>query len=64
MTTRRSAKNYPFLWLHVDAAWAGLALVCPEYREVCQLPIINSHADSFCTNFHKVFAFLSREICP
>ncbi|OAX41200.1 hypothetical protein K503DRAFT_767882 [Rhizopogon vinicolor AM-OR11-026] len=46
-------KQYPFLWLHVDAAWAGVALVCPEYREACQLPAINSYADSFCTNFHK-----------
>ncbi|OAX35426.1 hypothetical protein K503DRAFT_370304 [Rhizopogon vinicolor AM-OR11-026] len=46
-------KSHPFLWLHVDAAWAGVALVCPEYREVCQLPAINSYADSFCTNFHK-----------
>ncbi|KAG1794187.1 pyridoxal phosphate-dependent transferase [Suillus plorans] len=47
------AKNYPFLWLHVDAAWAGVALVCPEYREACQLSAINTYADSFCTNFHK-----------
>ncbi|OJA13179.1 hypothetical protein AZE42_10172 [Rhizopogon vesiculosus] len=46
-------KSHPFLWLHVDAAWAGVALVCPEYREACQLPAINSYADSFCTNFHK-----------
>ncbi|OJA12592.1 hypothetical protein AZE42_06905 [Rhizopogon vesiculosus] len=46
-------KIYPFLWLHVDAAWAGVALVCPEYREACQLPAINSYTDSFCTNFHK-----------
>ncbi|KAG0693790.1 pyridoxal phosphate-dependent transferase [Suillus ampliporus] len=47
------AKHYPFLWLHVDAAWAGVALVCPEYREACQLPAVNNYADSFCTNFHK-----------
>lgn len=47
------AKNYPFLWLHVDAAWAGVALVCPEYREACQLSAVNTYADSFCTNFHK-----------
>jgi aromatic-L-amino-acid decarboxylase len=47
------AKHYPFLWLHVDAAWAGVAFVCPEYREAYQLPAINNYADSFCTNFHK-----------
>ncbi|KAG1818039.1 pyridoxal phosphate-dependent transferase [Suillus subaureus] len=47
------ATHYPSLWLHVDAAWAGVALVCPEYREACQLPAINTYADSFCTNFHK-----------
>ncbi|KAF8531528.1 pyridoxal phosphate-dependent transferase [Gautieria morchelliformis] len=41
------------LWLHVDAAWAGVALACPEYRELCQLESINRYAQSFCTNFHK-----------
>lgn len=35
------------------AAWAGVAFVCPEYREAYQLPAINNYADSFCTNFHK-----------
>lgn len=53
-----AAKHYPFLWLHVDAAWAGVALVCPEYREACQLPAVNHYADSFCTNFHKVCSHL------
>ncbi|KAF9240382.1 pyridoxal phosphate-dependent transferase [Melanogaster broomeanus] len=43
----------PSLWLHVDAAWAGVSLVCPEYRELCLLDDINQYADSFCTNFHK-----------
>lgn len=47
------AKNYPFLWLHVDAAWAGVAYACPEYREAYHLPAINNYVDSFCTNFHK-----------
>ncbi|KIJ40182.1 hypothetical protein M422DRAFT_49315 [Sphaerobolus stellatus SS14] len=41
------------IWMHVDAAWAGLALACPEYRDVCQLEAINKYADSFCINFHK-----------
>ncbi|EIN03898.1 hypothetical protein PUNSTDRAFT_55958 [Punctularia strigosozonata HHB-11173 SS5] len=43
----------PGMWMHVDAAWAGIALACPEYREFCQLDAINTYADSFCTNFHK-----------
>jgi aromatic-L-amino-acid decarboxylase len=37
-------------WLHVDAAWAGSAAVCPEHRSIldgCEL------ADSFCFNPHK-----------
>ncbi|KAF8585535.1 aromatic-L-amino-acid decarboxylase [Ramaria rubella] len=41
------------LWLHVDAAWAGVTLACPEYRELCQLDAINAYAHSFCINFHK-----------
>eukprot|EP00163_Fabomonas_tropica_P013522 TRINITY_DN2503_c0_g1_i4.p1 TRINITY_DN2503_c0_g1~~TRINITY_DN2503_c0_g1_i4.p1 ORF type:complete len:502 (+),score=105.31 TRINITY_DN2503_c0_g1_i4:141-1508(+) len=38
------------LWLHVDAAYAGSACVCPEYR-----PMINGveFADSFNFNLHK-----------
>ncbi len=37
-------------WLHIDAAWAGAALICPEHR-----PLIRGieHADSFCFNPHK-----------
>ncbi|KAK2464196.1 hypothetical protein APHAL10511_003653 [Amanita phalloides] len=46
-------KDYPSLWLHIDAAWAGCALSCPEYRGVCYLDEINAVATSFCTNFHK-----------
>jgi aromatic-L-amino-acid decarboxylase len=37
-------------WLHVDAAWAGVAAVCEELR------FINAgveNADSYCTNPHK-----------
>ena len=43
-------KDYPDLWVHVDAAHAGSALVCPEYQH---------HAahwaefDSFDFNMHK-----------
>jgi aromatic-L-amino-acid decarboxylase len=38
------------LWLHVDAAYAGSAFICPEYR-----PILNGieKADSFNFNPHK-----------
>ncbi|MDY7227442.1 pyridoxal-dependent decarboxylase [Hyalangium rubrum] len=37
-------------WLHVDAAWAGAALLCPEYRE----PATGLEAvDSFAFNPHK-----------
>ncbi len=38
------------LWLHVDAAYAGIAAVAPELRHIlrgCE------HADSFVTNPHK-----------
>ncbi|KXN87356.1 Aromatic-L-amino-acid decarboxylase, partial [Leucoagaricus sp. SymC.cos] len=47
------AKEYPSLWIHVDAAWAGVALSCPEYREKLYHAEINEIATSFCTNFHK-----------
>lgn len=47
------ARNHG-LWLHIDAAWAGVALACQEFHEACHLNGINAYADSFCTNFHKV----------
>ncbi|KAG8997249.1 hypothetical protein FRB94_007779 [Tulasnella sp. JGI-2019a] len=47
------AESYPDLWIHVDAAWAGVVLACPEYRAKCHLDMINKHAQSFCANFHK-----------
>jgi aromatic-L-amino-acid/L-tryptophan decarboxylase len=37
-------------WLHVDAAWAGVAAVCPELRWVNDGV---RQADSYCTNPHK-----------
>ena len=37
-------------WLHVDAAWAGVATVCPEYRGLLSGV---SRADSLCINPHK-----------
>jgi len=45
--------DYPDIWLHVDAAWAGAAFSCPEFRERCRVPAINKSADSLCVNFHK-----------
>lgn len=38
------------VWLHVDAAWAGVAAVCPEHRD--HLAGVGA-ADSFVTNPHK-----------
>lgn len=55
-------RGYPDIWLHVDAAWAGVTLVCPEYRDYGQLAAINEHADSFCMNFHKASLDRSLEI--
>lgn len=49
-----AANDYPSLWVHVDAAWAGVALACPELRQSLYLDDINAFAHSFCTNFHKV----------
>ncbi len=39
------------LWLHVDAAYAGVAAVCPELRWVNDG--VADHADSYVTNPHK-----------
>ncbi|KAF9017992.1 hypothetical protein BDZ89DRAFT_1140313 [Hymenopellis radicata] len=50
---KQVVKEHPYLRVHVDAAWAGVALSCPEYRQDCFLDEINEFADSFCTNFHK-----------
>jgi aromatic-L-amino-acid decarboxylase len=37
-------------WLHIDAAWAGVAAVCPELRWInAEVEL----ADSYCTNPHK-----------
>ena len=37
-------------WLHIDAAWAGVAAVCPELRWINDGVEL---ADSYCTNPHK-----------
>ncbi|NUR82738.1 MAG: aminotransferase class V-fold PLP-dependent enzyme [Nonomuraea sp.] len=38
-------------WLHVDAAYAGVAAVCPEFRWINDG--VAEYADSYCTNPHK-----------
>lgn len=43
-------KDYPDIWVHVDAAYAGAALVCEEFQHLTK----NFHAfDSFNVNLHK-----------
>jgi aromatic-L-amino-acid decarboxylase len=37
-------------WVHVDAAWAGVAALCPEFRWLLDGV---EQADSFCTDAHK-----------
>ncbi|KAF2163341.1 hypothetical protein M409DRAFT_37276 [Zasmidium cellare ATCC 36951] len=44
------AKDYPDIWIHVDAAYAGAALVLPEYQHLSkQIEFV----DSFDFNMHK-----------
>lgn len=46
--TRRRLLRKP--WLHVDAAYAGVAALCPEYRDIFDGA---ECLDSLSTNFHK-----------
>jgi len=39
------------VWLHVDAAYAGVAAVCPELRWINDG--VGDYADSYCTDPHK-----------
>jgi aromatic-L-amino-acid decarboxylase len=43
-------KDWPDLWVHVDAAYAGSALVCEEYQHLSKSFV---HFDSFDFNMHK-----------
>ncbi|KAL1649197.1 hypothetical protein SLS58_001771 [Diplodia intermedia] len=43
-------KDFPDVWVHVDAAYAGAALVCEEYQHLTP-PL--AHFDSFDVNMHK-----------
>jgi aromatic-L-amino-acid decarboxylase len=44
------AKDYPDIWIHCDAAYAGSALILPEYQHYSQQM---SFVDSFNMNMHK-----------
>ena len=44
------AKDYPDIWIHCDAAYAGSALILPEYQHLSQQM---SFVDSFNMNMHK-----------
>lgn len=44
------AKDYPDIWIHCDAAYAGSALVLPEYQHISKQM---SFVDSFNMNMHK-----------
>ena len=43
-------QSYPDLWVHVDAAYAGAALVCEEYQHLTEA---FDAFDSFNLNMHK-----------
>ena len=43
-------KEWPNLWVHVDAAYAGAALVCPEYQHLAKR---FDEFNSFNFNMHK-----------
>lgn len=43
-------KDYPQIWVHIDAAYAGAALICEEYQH---LAAEFGAFDSFNMNMHK-----------
>jgi len=45
-------KEYPNLWVHIDAAYAGAALICEEYREGAKAKWLGEF-DSVDINLHK-----------
>ena len=49
-TINGSAKNFPPLWIHIDAAWAGAALILEEYAHLTKH---FEHVESFSMNMHK-----------
>lgn len=61
-----SAQDHPELYIHVDAAWAGVYSALPEYREFLAIDATNKRGKviegtydstgevhSYCTNMHK-----------
>lgn len=42
----------PRIWVHIDAAYAGAALVCPEYQNLTK-PLASPSFKSYNTNLHK-----------
>lgn len=48
-------RAHPTLWMHIDAAYAGVCLSLPEMRAQMHLDAINAEGgvDSFSTNLHK-----------
>jgi len=50
MSIAEVAKDYPDIWIHCDAAYAGAALVLPEYHHLSKQM---SFIDSFNMNMHK-----------
>ncbi|KAH9913768.1 uncharacterized protein B0H18DRAFT_1126007 [Fomitopsis serialis] len=48
-------KDYPDVWLHVDAAWAGVTLPRLEYRNASRLKDGNRYA---ATDLHKLGAYM------
>lgn len=47
---KQSIQSHPDLWVHVDAAYAGAALICEEYQQLAR-PF--DAFDSFNINMHK-----------
>ncbi|KAH8928509.1 hypothetical protein BT69DRAFT_1237026 [Atractiella rhizophila] len=57
------SRDYPSLFVHVDSAWGGVYLACPENRAQARLEEINAFVEgdgtapgqvhSFSTNMHK-----------
>ncbi|KAK9466445.1 pyridoxal-dependent decarboxylase conserved domain-containing protein [Lipomyces arxii] len=43
-------KEYPEIWKHIDAAYSGAALICPEFQHYVKGM---EHYDSFDMNMHK-----------
>ncbi|KXL43030.1 hypothetical protein M433DRAFT_156288 [Acidomyces richmondensis BFW] len=50
MSIAEVARDYPNIWIHCDAAYAGAALVLPEYHYLSKQL---SFVDSFNMNMHK-----------